>query len=399
MFAAFGSTATAGGLYISEFGQPSMGASGAGAGVLAQDASAAFQNPSSIMLLDDSQWMVTGLYLNVSTKFRQDSGTTVSGNDGGDAGVDAVGGAVFYANPINDKFGFGFALNSIAGAGLEYDAGFVGRYWAEKVDLLTINLTPSLAYRINDQWSVALSIPVMIGSLDMDVAIPPLLPIGTDGRAEIKDGDDVSVSIGVSTLYEVTERVRIGMAYVGENELGFDSDLQLTLGPGNGNMPDDVSANVEIPFVQTARFWASSDIGENLTMLASLAWEDWGAFDTVAISTAAGTGELQRNWDDTWKIALGMRWRTGGPWVYYTGIAFDTDPTTASDRTADMPIDEQLRLSAGATYTRSSGMTIGGAITYADYGDARINNSENWGTVVGEYSTNRIIFVGLNVGW
>lgn len=389
----------AGGLYITEFGQPSMGASGAGAGALGQDASAAYQNPASIMMLDESKWMVTGLYLNVSTKFRQESGTTVSGNDGGDAGVDAVGGALFYANPINDKFGFGFSLNSVAGAGLEYDQGFVGRYWAEKVELLTITLTPSLAYRINDQWSVAFSLPVMLGSLDMDVAIPPLLSFGSDGRAEIRGGDDYSVGIGLSTLLEATDRLRFGLAYASENKLDFDSDLRLTLGPGGGIVPSELAVNVEIPFVQTVRFWGSSDIGEHLTVLATLAWEDWSSFDRVLISTDTGSGALERNWDDTWKVAFGIRWRTGGPWTHYTGISFDTDPTRASDRTADMPIDQQWRLSAGTAYARPSGMTIGGAVTYAEYGDARIDNGAAWGTVVGEYSTNRIIFFGLNFGW
>ena len=376
-----------------------MGASGAGAGALGQDASSAFQNPASIMMLDESKWMVTGLYINASTKFRQESGTTVSGNDGGDAGVDAVGGAVFYANPINDQFGFGFSLNSVAGAGLEYDQGFVGRYWAEEVTLLTITLTPSLAYRINDQWSVAFSLPVMLGSLDMNVAVPPLLPIGSDGRAEIRDGDDYSVGFGLSTLFEVTDRLRFGFAYASENKLEFNSDLRLTLGPTGGIMPPDVAVNVEIPFVQAARFWGASDIGDNLTVLATLGWEDWSSFDTIPISTGSGSVALPRNWDDTWKIALGMRWRTGGPWTHHAGIAFDTDPTTASDRTADMPIDEQWRLSAGTTYTRPSGMAIGGAITYAELGDARINNGAAWGDVVGEYSTNRAIFFGLNVGW
>jgi hypothetical protein len=40
------------------------------------------------------------------------------------------------------------------------------------------------------------------------------------------------------------------------------------------------------------------------------------------------------------------------------------------------------------------------SLPFADYGDAEINNgSPNWGTVSGKYSTNRIIFFGVNVGW
>ena len=64
-----------------------------------------------------------------------------------------------------------------------------------------------------------------------------------------------------------------------------------------------------------------------------------------------------------------------------------------------MPLDEQWRFSVGTNYALNNGVKLGGVITYADYGDARIDNGGNFGTVVGEYSTNRILFLGANVGW
>ncbi len=51
--AAISSAAHAGGLYIGEFGQPNMGASGAGAQAIAEDASTVFQNPAGIMFLEN----------------------------------------------------------------------------------------------------------------------------------------------------------------------------------------------------------------------------------------------------------------------------------------------------------------------------------------------------------
>ncbi len=406
LLATISSSLYAGGLYISEFGDPSMGASGAGSGAMAQDASTAFHNPAGIMSLEPKKnhWMVSATYVDPSVKFQQDSAnTSVVGTNGGDAGETAIAPGFWWARPINDKFGAGFALNSVSAAVLDYSDDFVGRYWAKQVELLTINLMPSFAYRINDQWSVAFAVPVMFGSLDMDVRIPAvLLPQNpsTDGQALIKDGDDVSATVSISALWETTDTLRFGLAYMGENELKFNGDLRLTLGPMGGVTPADVNAAVTIPFVQTIRLWNATDIGPKATLLASIAWEDWSSFDNVLISTGGPSGALKRDWDDTWKFALGLRWRTGGPWTHYTGIAYDTSPNNAATRTTDMPIDDQLRLSAGTTYTLQSGVSIGGALTYADYGDAQINNgSPNWGSVSGQYSTNRIIFFGVNVGW
>ncbi len=49
----FTTSALGGGLYITEFGQPSMGASGAGWSVLAEDASTGVGNPAGIFQLDE----------------------------------------------------------------------------------------------------------------------------------------------------------------------------------------------------------------------------------------------------------------------------------------------------------------------------------------------------------
>ena len=47
----------------------------------------------------------------------------------------------------------------------------------------------------------------------------------------------------------------------------------------------------------------------------------------------------------------------------------------------------------------ASGNSLGGVLTFADYGDGRIENGGNWGQVVGEYDTNRIWFFGINYNW
>lgn len=411
------SSALAGALYVSEFGTPAQGAAGAGSGVLAEDASTAFHNPAGVMLLESGKnhWMVTGMYVDPSMKFAKDSATTVPSGagegNGGDAGVSAAGGAFFWARPVNDRFGLGFALNSVSAAAIEYENdsdnpdvnNFVGRYWATRSELLTINLTPSVSWRINEQWSVALAVPVQFGTLDLDVSVPllpnPLNAPATDAVASISDGDDYSATVALSVLWEATDRLRFGAAYQGENKLNFTGDLSATGPLGNPIQLPVAAADVEIPFVQTVRLWSSSDIGDRLTILASLAWEDWSSFDNLLISTDAGTDALVRDWKDTWKVALGMRWRTAGSWTHYVGAAYDSSPTSASKRTADMPMDEQWRFSVGANYAFPKRVRLGLVLTYADYGDGEINNGGDWGTVVGKYSTNRIWFLGANIGW
>jgi long-chain fatty acid transport protein len=249
--------AHAGGLYVGEFGHPNQGASRAGANAIAEDASTALTNPSGVMFLDGPKSMATGLIINSETDFDQSqtfpgtnsavangAGTGPAG-DGGEAGGTSVGGAYFYAHPVNEKWGWGVTFGSLSGAVIDYESGanFAGRYWASEVNLLTVNLTGSISYKFNDVFSASVHSAVSYGELDMDLYAPGPFPGSPDiGKVEIQDGDDTAFSFGASALWQVTDSLRLGAIYNSEIEYDFDSDLDLSdLPPAT-----TVGANVEV---------------------------------------------------------------------------------------------------------------------------------------------------------
>ena len=69
----------AGGLYLSEFGTPSMGVASAGSQAVASDASTAFHNPAGMTRLDGKQLMLTGGALYSTVKFDRDTDTPIDG--------------------------------------------------------------------------------------------------------------------------------------------------------------------------------------------------------------------------------------------------------------------------------------------------------------------------------
>jgi len=64
-----------------------------------------------------------------------------------------------------------------------------------------------------------------------------------------------------------------------------------------------------------------------------------------------------------------------------------------------VPAGEQWRLSGGLTYALSKAERIGFVLTYLDLGEAAIEGTTDVGTLEGDYSTNRAIFLGVNYGW
>ena len=67
----------AGGLYINEFGTPSMGVAGAGANAVAVDASTSFHNAAGMTRIDGKELMGTGGLLYATVKFDPDEDTPI----------------------------------------------------------------------------------------------------------------------------------------------------------------------------------------------------------------------------------------------------------------------------------------------------------------------------------
>ena len=137
----------AGGLYITEWGTPSTGVANAGAVAVGQDASTAWKNPASMTLLSGTQIMGAGGLLIPNIKFDPDSDTPVAGGDGGQAGDLAGVMGTYFVHSVTDTLKFGFALSSMAGAGLDYKSNWAGRRQATELELLTVTGTPSLAFK------------------------------------------------------------------------------------------------------------------------------------------------------------------------------------------------------------------------------------------------------------
>ncbi len=375
----------AGGLYVNEFGTPSMGVASAGANAVAADASTSLHNTAGMTRIKGNEIMGTGGFLDSRIKFDPDSDTPIPGGDGGDAGSMApiVGG--FYVHSLSDRWKLGANLITITGSVLDYDEDWTGRYLNTEVNLLTVTFYPSIAYRVNSWLSLGGGPQVMYADLEMKLKGPP--PNGT-GEATI-DGDDIAFGFGLGALFEVSERTRFGVIYQSEIEPEFDGDVELD------PIGIDFASDTEITLAQFIRVSGYHELNDQWALLGTVGWEDWSAFDKINLSTGRGSRNFPRNWEDTWKFAAGIHYRPVDRWLLQLGFAYDTSPVDSEDRTPDMPVDRQIRYAAGIQYQWSEQLSAGAQFVYADYGRAKIDNS----LLKGDYKRNEIFFFAANVGW
>ena len=375
----------AGGLYLNEFGTPSMGVAGAGANAVAIDASTSFHNAAGMTRIKGNELMGTAGLLNATVKFDPDADTPISGGDGGNAGGPApiIGG--FYVHSLSDKWKLGANLITITGAVLDYEDDWTGRYLNTEVTLLTMTFYPSVAYRVNSWLSLGGGPQIMYADLEMKAKAPP-----PNGNGEVKiDGNDVAFGFGLGALFEVSERTRFGVVYQSEIEPEFDGDVSIDP-PGI-----EVGTDTKITLAQFIKVSGYHELNDRWALLGTVGWEDWSAFEDVNISTDRGSQQIPRDWKDTWKFAAGVHFRPVDKWLLQLGFSYDTSPVDSEDRTPDMPIDRQIRYATGVQYKWSNRLSTGAQFVYADYGKAKIDND----LLKGDYKRNDILFFAFNANW
>jgi long-chain fatty acid transport protein len=131
-----------------------LGNAYAGQAASAQDASTIFFNPAGMGLLPDSQLVVAGNLIRPSAKFQNGGSTTAPlqtlGDNGGDAGGLGFVPNLYYVHPVNDKLALGIGVNAPFGLKTEYDQTWMGRFQAVTSEVKTINVNPSLSYKLSD---------------------------------------------------------------------------------------------------------------------------------------------------------------------------------------------------------------------------------------------------------
>jgi long-chain fatty acid transport protein len=182
------SSAQAGGLYLYELGNPEVGLAGAGWSARAQDAATVFTNPAGMTRLQESELLVGAQPLYLHVEFSPDSKTTTSGKDG-DASTWLPAGGLYYAHNLSPRLKIGASAVGYFGLGLDYEDGWVGRYYVQEIKLQAIGVQPAVAYRVMDWLSFGAGVVALYGVFDEKAAVNNIGPNEGDGKLEIEDSD------------------------------------------------------------------------------------------------------------------------------------------------------------------------------------------------------------------
>lgn len=350
-----------------------LGSSYAGAAAAAEDASTIYYNPAGMSLLPAGMQISTGLALiQFSAKF-SDSGSAQSGGNGGDAGgLSAVPNLYFAMDGAKDlKFGVGVSVPF--GLKTEYDATWAGRFQAINSEIQTLNVNPSVSYKLDDRISLGFGLNYQQIDAELTRAVTPAAP-GVTVRVE---GNDTSWGYNLGAMFRLTPDTTLGASYrssISYKVAGTVAFSALIAPDGNVSldikMPDSLSVALQ------------HRMNPKWTLLADATWTGWAKIKdlTVVRDTGAQLETTPENFKNTWRVAVGAVYRYDDAWSTKVGVAYDQTPVNDTDRTARLPDQNRTWLSFGGQYRLSRDGTLDFGYAHLFVKDAPIN--QNPGTAI-----------------
>lgn len=439
----------ASGFQLFEQNANGLGNAYAGQAAAAEDASTIFFNPAGLTRLAGRQ-VVGALHLiKPETTFNATAscapyvgagaGTTACplgpngnlghslGSNGGDAGdLAAVPNAYVSWELLPRQLWLGVGIGVPFGLTTEWDADWVGRFHAIKSEVQTINVNPTVAWKLGSvslgaginaqQVKAELSNAVSYRAVALASGIAPIIagtPAGAEGVATV-EGDDWGWGWNVGALFELSPATRVGVSYRSRIKYSLEGDASFANRPAAlAAVPQvaDGQIQAEIEFPATFSIAVAHQIDPKWEVLADWTWTGWDSIQDLTIVRASGPlagqtlASTPLRFKNSWRAGVGANYQLNQAWKLRAGLAYDTTPVQDMFRTPRLPDADRTWLAAGAQWAFAPNAVLDFGYAYLLVKDASsaVPNQETAtsaprGSLVGNYEANAHI-LSAQVRW
>ncbi len=289
----------------------------------------------------------------------------------------------------------GVGINSPFGLATKPDnPGYQGSILGRTSKLLTVNVNPTVAYRIAPGVIVGAGAQVQYADGTFKFATGN--PFGPNTYFE---GDDVAFGATAGVLIQPAAGTSIGLGWRSQLTHKLEGDFG-TVGVG------EIGAQAELNLPDIVTLSLTQVLAPDVRLLGTIEWSRWSVFKELRVDRSAGPDVvIGANWSDGWMFAVGGEYDYSRQLTLRAGAAYEISPVDSPEkRITTIPDSDRVWLSAGASYKWSDSTTVDLAYTHIFLEDARFDRSPV-GAPIGSFvrgdvdASTDIITVGVKMKW
>lgn len=368
------------GFQVNEHSASGLGRAFSGEGAVADNASVLARNPAAMTRFKEAQF--SGAFSIVDPEV--DVYDITNKEHANDVAPMQFVPAAYYISPINEKWAWGFGMFTNYGVATDYPDDLSAGDLAGDTSLVSVNLNPNVAYRINEQFSIGGGLNLVYAQAELTRHQGKLTSPSGETQKSNKlismDGDTIAYGWNVGALFELDKNNRFGFGYRSKIDLDFDDGKFNSYDSGlatsqvvKGRLKISLPAIIELSgFHQLNDQWA-----------VHYGWQhtDWSEFTELkATSNDCVNGgvcfQKPEHYKGNNRYSVGGTYTLNQDWTLRAGIAYDEQ---AGEATLSIPDSDRMWYTAGFTYKVQENLSLdaGFALVKSKSGSFKEKNNIN----------------------
>ena len=390
--------AAASGFQLIEQNASGIGNAYAGSAAVAENASTIFYNPAGMTQLQAREFSGGLSAVKPSFQFNNGASTNVGafansgGDDGGTLGLIPN---AYMSWAVNKDLYLGLGIGAPFGLMTEYKNPWIGAAQSIKFSVKTLNVNPSIAYRANDMVSLGFGLDWQKINAEYKRGVGSYFGAAgnTAGLSALLKLNDNAWGWNAGVLFNVSPATKIGVSYRSAIKYSLTGDMNLSADGSLGSTTTLAALNAQggssgagadLKLPDTWIFSATHKYNDRWEVLGDLSRTGWASIPKIDIAHTDGVANgtvaqsLLTDFRNTWRAALGAKYKLRDDLTLKMGIAYDQTPTKgAATRLVSMPDNNRLWLSFGTQWQPAKGSTLDVGVAYLYLKDAAIHNDQS----------------------
>lgn len=311
----------------------------------------------------------------------------------GNIGIDATTSASYGAYQFAPDLWLGMAITSPFGLATKPDnINYPGSYLGVTSKLLTVNANPTIAYRIAPGITIGAGVQIEWAQGKLQFRDSPAT-VAQFGGTDWAFGGTAGITL------QPTNTTTIGLGYRSQMTHDLDGTFHSAALTGGTVVP--AVGTIDLPDIVTASL--RQEMTPTTRLLGTVQWSNWSRFKDLTLTTPGGSLKTDANWDDGWFFSVGGEYDYSSSLTLRTGVAYEISPIDdATKRLVQIPDNNRVWLSVGASYKWSEAMTIDVAYShiFIEDGGVDLYTPTGLGPFSGDVEAAVDLFsVGLRTKW